>query len=178
MALERRPTARSKAPSTNRTAKPATSVRMGRVAASANARRKVSPLLIGGIAGGVVILGLVIALLATSGGKKDEKKEEKAGPTASKSGGGPKVDEKLRSAGVAKCEQGLKKLRALEGRIERRRSMSPSDLEQLGREIRDADKLLNEGLTEIENSNAKEHVNEYMNARSSCRSLLKEFSGK
>ncbi|MBI2898972.1 MAG: hypothetical protein HYY17_02195 [Planctomycetes bacterium] len=177
MVTERRTSARAK--TATRQAKPATATRATRVATAANSRKKVNPLLIGGIAGGaILILGIVLAFAISGGRKGTQKGEEKSGSTASKSPAGPKVDPKLHKSGVAKCEQGLGRVRAAEPRIERRRTMNPAELESLRKELEEARRLLIEGMAEIEKSGAKEHTNEYQNAIAACRNYLKELSGK
>lgn len=174
MATERRPSAKVK-PGTKATSRVQATGRATRVSASPAPRSGVNPLLIGGIAGGAILV-IVIAVVAF--GNSNRKKEETRTSSASKTPAGPKVDSKLHQSGVAKCEKGLSLVEAAEPRIARRRSMNKTELDQLKKELQDAQKMLLEGMGEIERSGAKETVNRYQNAIAACRSYLKELSGE
>jgi len=126
--------------------------------------------------GGILLLG-GLALVVLAFGRKESKKEERGGPNGSHASKGPRVDPKLHGSGLAKCGKGLEMFKATKPRIERRRSMSPSELDQLKRDLESARNTLLEGMQEIERSGAKEEMNEFQNAQNLCRKYLMELSG-
>jgi len=115
----------------------------------------------------------VVALALGSRPKVDKKKT--VAETASMAAKKPVTSPQLHESGLQKCDEGLKLLLAAQTRIEARKHSGEEELRRLRLDLEEADRLLGEGLHEIDESKILGEVTRYTNAKSTVRKLLMEL---